>query len=183
MDPLKGLSNLLDAIATLKSPKDFQLVVIGGDSENEAEFQRMLKLIHDNKIDDMVIPVGSIPHENMYLYYNAADFCVIPSYYESFSLVALESLACGTPILSTDVGEVRDMVEICPDCRILSDNSAATLAQNFDDMLNNKGNHAGSDTRALTDRYGWDSVTEKILSAYQSILAVTDELNHPALYV
>jgi D-inositol-3-phosphate glycosyltransferase len=166
----------------LKSRKDFQLVVIGGDSANEAEFQRMLKLVHDNKLDDIVIPVGSIPHENMYLYYNAADFCVIPSYYESFSLVALESLACGTPILSTDVGEVRDMVEICPDCRIVSDNSAATLARNFDSMLNST-NHPGGDTRALTDRYGWDSVTEKILSAYRSLSAVSGELNHPALHV
>ena len=183
MDPLKGLSNLVDAIATLKARKDFQLVVIGGDSQNEAEFQRMLKLVHDNSIDNIVIPVGSVPHENMYLYYNAADFCVIPSYYESFSLVALESLACGTPILSTDVGEVRDMVEICPGSRIMSDNSAATLAKNFSNMLDKVDNHSGGDTRALADRYGWDSVTEKILSAYQSIAAVPIELSQPALHL
>jgi D-inositol-3-phosphate glycosyltransferase len=180
MDPLKGLSNLLDAIAALRLRRDFQLVVIGGDSENEAEFQRMLKLIHDNSIDDIVIPVGSIPHENMYLYYNAADFCVIPSYYESFSLVALESLACGTPILSTDVGEVRDMVEICPGCRIVSDNSAATLARNFGDMLDSGDHHSIGLTGALTDRYGWDSVTEKILLAYESMATMPDELNQPA---
>ncbi len=92
MDPLKGLSNLLEAISILQPRKDFQLLVIGGDNENEFEFRHMLKLIRDFNIEDVVKPIGSVPHEYMYLYYNAADFCVIPSYYESFSLVALESL-------------------------------------------------------------------------------------------
>jgi D-inositol-3-phosphate glycosyltransferase len=170
MDPLKGLSNLLEAISILQPRKDFQLLVIGGDNESEIEFQRMLKLIQDFNIDDIVKPIGSVPHENMYLYYNAADFCVISSYYESFSLVALESLACGTPILSTNVGEVRDMVKTCPDSRIMNDASPAKLAGHLNDMLDKSRNDKNNCTELLTSHYGWDSVIEKILSAYQQVL-------------
>jgi D-inositol-3-phosphate glycosyltransferase len=169
MDPLKGLSNLLEAISILQPRKDFQLLVIGGDNENEFEFRHMLQLIRDFNIADVVKPIGSVPHEYMYLYYNAADFCVIPSYYESFSLVALESLACGTPILSTDVGEVKDMVEICPDCRIMNDTSPAVLARHLNAMLNNSRNQ-NNNTGILSDHYKWDSVVEKILSAYEQVM-------------
>jgi D-inositol-3-phosphate glycosyltransferase len=170
MDPLKGLSNLLEAISILQPRKDFQLLVIGGDNENEFEFQHMLKLIRDFNIEDVVKPIGSVPHEYMYLYYNAADFCVIPSYYESFSLVALESLACGTPILSANVGEVRDMVKTCPDCRIINDTSPAMLARHLNGMLDNSRDKNADRTGKLIDHYGWDSVIEKILSAYQQVM-------------
>lgn len=170
MDPLKGLSNLLESISILQPRKDFQLLVIGGDNKNELEFQHMLKLIRDFKIDDIVKPIGSVPHEDMYLYYNAADFCVIPSYYESFSLVALESLACGTPILSTNVGEIRDMVKTCPNCRIMHGTSPAILAGHLNDMLNRSRNDQNLCTEILISHYGWDSVIERILSAYQQVL-------------
>jgi D-inositol-3-phosphate glycosyltransferase len=167
MDPLKGLSNLLDAVSILRSRKEFQLLVIGGDSENEPEFQHMLRLINDYHIEDSVIPIGSVQHEKMYLYYNAADFCVIPSYYESFSLVALESLACGTSVVSTDVGEVRDMARIYPGCKITPDNSPVTLASHMESMLDDPG--PAGDVRELTTFYGWDSVSERITLEYANL--------------
>jgi D-inositol-3-phosphate glycosyltransferase len=44
-------------------------------------------------------------------YYSAADALVVPSYYESFGLVGLESLACGTPVAATRVGAMEDIIE------------------------------------------------------------------------
>ena len=44
------------------------------------------------------------------LYYNAADVCVVPSYYESFGLVALEAMACGTPVVATRVGGLSTII-------------------------------------------------------------------------
>ena len=48
--------------------------------------------------------VGAVSHDVLPLYYNAADVCAIPSYYESFGLVAIEAMACGTPVVATRVG-------------------------------------------------------------------------------
>ena len=183
MDPLKGLSNLLEAISILQPRNDFQLLVIGGDGKNETEYQRMLDLIRENNISSMVIPLGSIPHEDMYLYYNAADFCIIPSYYESFSLVALESLSCGTPILSTDVGEVRDMIKMCEDCRITDDNSPVTLAGHIDDMLRRNNDHKYACQSMLTTRYGWNTITEKILSVYNQVVSSDIESERSILHI
>ncbi|MBN1374776.1 MAG: glycosyltransferase [Dehalococcoidia bacterium] len=171
MDPLKGLSNLLDAVAMLQPRHDFQLLIIGGDNENEAEYQRMLQLICNYKLSNVVFPLGSIPHNQMYRYYNAADFCVIPSYYESFSMVALESLACCTPILSTDVGEVKELVKMLEGCQIMVDNSPATIAVHIDNMLNSINNHKCCENSMLTTRYGWDKITENLISVYGNTLS------------
>ena len=51
-----------------------------------------------------------VRHDQLPYYYSAADVCIVPSYYESFGLVALEALACGTPIVATDVGDLKNII-------------------------------------------------------------------------
>ena len=110
----------------------------------------------------------------MYLYYNAADFCVIPSYYESFSLVAMESLACGTPVLATAVGEISDLAAMCGSCRIIEDNSPASLARHMEDMLDSIGRKKANGIGNLSYNYSWSSITGRLLREfYQAI-----ELKH-----
>ena len=172
MDPLKGLPNLLEALALLRHRDNFRLLVIGGENDKEAGFRNMLDIILTYQLSPVVIPLGSVPHEDMYLYYNAADFCIIPSYYESFCLVALESLACGTPVLSTDVGEVKEMVQGYPSCRIITGATPSALAEHIEDMLSKITTGKSGDINTLVRRYGWDSVIEKILRQYERILLI-----------
>ena len=111
-DPLKGLDNVLEAISLLSQRDDFRLVVIGDNSLYLDPLPKAQSSQPQSATDRNIIFIGSVPHEDMYLYYNAADFCVIPSYYESFSLVAMESIACGTPVLATAVGEISVLAAI-----------------------------------------------------------------------
>ena len=53
------------------------------------------------EVDQVFEFVGRVDQEELPFYYNAADVCVMPSYYESFGLAALESMACGTPVIAT----------------------------------------------------------------------------------
>jgi len=59
----------------------------------------------------MVTFVGAVEHENMPNFYNAADICIVPSYHETFGMVALEALASGTPVIAARVGGLATIVK------------------------------------------------------------------------
>jgi len=56
------------------------------------------------QLDDLIMFIGSLSQETLPYYYSAAEVCVMPSLYESFGMVALEAMACGTPVIASRVG-------------------------------------------------------------------------------
>lgn len=171
LDPIKGLDNLLQAVSLMSHDSDFQLVIVGGEDRRG---------LRPAAADGRVIFVGPVEHANMYLYYNAADFCVIPSYYESFSLVALESLACGTPIIATDVGEVRDIAQICPSCRLVTGNEPAKLARGMETMLAGAADGKNG-FKEVVGLYNWNHVAGNIMHSYRTAIAINSVCGRPAL--
>jgi D-inositol-3-phosphate glycosyltransferase len=172
-DPVKGLDNLLEAISMLKHRDDFQLIIIGGDDSSMAGVKETISASGKYNIEGKIQLVGPVPHDRMYLYYNTADFCVIPSYYESFSLVALEAIACGIPILATDVGDVREMSRHCALCRIINSNNPQLLANNIDGLFDEIEKHTDQEPYNLPCQYTWDCIMEKIIDCYFTLIADT----------
>jgi len=111
IEPLKGIDQLLRAIPYLENSRRIRLVIVGGGEYDQHEMKRLRKLSNDLHIEDSITFSGLIKQEELNNFYNAADVCVIPSYYESFGLVALESLACGTPVVTTNVGDLQSIVK------------------------------------------------------------------------
>jgi D-inositol-3-phosphate glycosyltransferase len=179
-DPLKGLDNILEAVSLLDHRNDFQLVVIGDNSQYLDPVQADQGIQPQSAANRSINFIGSVPHEDMYLYYNAADFCVIPSYYESFSLVAMESIACGTPVLATAVGEISDLAAMGGSCRIIEDNSPANLARHMEAMLDSKASKADG-TGTLLDNYRWSSITGRLLREFYEATAVKQGTKEAAL--
>ena len=115
--PIKGLDTLLDAVARLRTTGlAVRLLIVGGDadepmSEHELSLRRRIEALG---LADSVSFVGPQPQGVLPLYYAAADVTVLPSYYESFGMVALEAMACGSPVIASRVGglvtTVRDGV-------------------------------------------------------------------------
>ena len=171
-DPLKGLDNILEAVSLLDRRNDFQLAVIGDNSQYLDPIQTAPGAQPQAVVDSKIRFIGSVPHEDMYLYYNAADFCVIPSYYESFSLVAMESLACGTPVLATAVGVIPGLASTCGLCRIIEDNSPAGLARHMEDMLDSIGQQKANGSGNLSDNYCWSSITGRLLQEFYQAIAL-----------
>jgi len=93
IDPLKGIDKLIQAIPYLQNIQGLKLVVIGGGENSQREIEQLQKLACNLNIQDSVTFLGLIKHEQLPYFYSAADVCVVPSYYESFGLVALESVA------------------------------------------------------------------------------------------
>jgi D-inositol-3-phosphate glycosyltransferase len=85
--------------------------IIGGASgANTEEVDRLKELATWLSIDDVVRFAPPVPRADLAQWYRAADLVVVPSYSESFGLVALESQACGTPVVATAVGGLRTAV-------------------------------------------------------------------------
>jgi D-inositol-3-phosphate glycosyltransferase len=171
-DPIKGLENLLQAVSLLGQDKDFQLLVIGCGNRYMADWWQAAGRHGLDDIRDRVIFAGPVEHEKMYLYYNAADLCVIPSYYESFCLTALESIACGTAVLATGVGEIPQISRLCNLCKTIPDNSPGSLARQIGIFLAGNGQDAGCSVSALSVHYGWDSIARRIAREYEDVCRV-----------
>jgi D-inositol-3-phosphate glycosyltransferase len=171
-DPIKGLENLLRAASMLRRDRDFQLLVIGCGNRYMGDRWQTAGRHGGDDITDRVIFTGPVEHEKMYLYYNAADLCVIPSYYESFCLTALESVACGTPVLATRVGEIPEISRLSSLCKTIADNSPESLALHISILLQGNGMDTDRSGSALSIRYGWDSIARKIAGEYEDFSRV-----------
>ncbi|KKS52122.1 MAG: hypothetical protein UV19_C0024G0008, partial [Parcubacteria group bacterium GW2011_GWA2_42_28] len=102
LDPVKRVEVLLSAFKQI-ADKTIELVIIGGESGDENLGR--LKLLPENlKIGGRVSFLGQRDQIILPFYYSAAELVIVPSSYESFGLVALESMACGTPVVASKVG-------------------------------------------------------------------------------
>jgi D-inositol-3-phosphate glycosyltransferase len=112
IQPLKGLDVAVGALAALDDERA-QLAVVGGPSgpDGPAELAYVLELAVDLGVRDQIRFVPPQPHHLLSSWYRAADVVLVPSRSESFGLVALEAAACGRPVVASDVGGLRTIVE------------------------------------------------------------------------
>ncbi len=113
IEPLKGIETLLRAVKILSQRccrlQDMQVLIIGGDAsvppeQMDEELARLMRLCNELGLDDLVTFLGKQGQDVLPDYYSAADVVVMPSHYESFGMVALEAMACGTPVVASRVG-------------------------------------------------------------------------------
>jgi D-inositol-3-phosphate glycosyltransferase len=173
MEPLKGIEVLLSAAARLDDNPAFRVLVVGGDNHRNAgdELTHLKSLSADLGIADRVSFTGPVGHDVLPLYYSAADVCVVPSYYESFGLVALEAMACGTPVVASRVGglcvTVRDgetgylVPQQSP--QPFADRVATLLAD--EELRRSFGKSASESVRG----YGWGNVADHIEGIYEQV--------------
>ena len=110
----KGLGTLLYAFKEIleKFPRSKLLIVGGGKSRpakklEGAEMERLENIARELEIESKVFFLGAKNQKELFKYYSAADICVVPSYYEPFGIVPLESMACGTPVVASKTGGLK----------------------------------------------------------------------------
>jgi D-inositol-3-phosphate glycosyltransferase len=172
---LKGLEVLLRAFATLND-LDARLLVVGGQPGNSQETREITRLQHLAArlgIGARTTFVGAVAHERLPLYYSAADTTVMPSSYESFGLVAVESLACGVPVVATRVGGLSSIVRDGETGLLVPWRDAELFAQHLrrvleDDALRER---LGEQARGSVLQYGWDRIADEHLALYEELRA------------
>jgi D-inositol-3-phosphate glycosyltransferase len=172
MDPLKGLEQLLGALTYIEGEKSPMLMIVGGDEHSQGQVQVLQQTAKDLHLENRVTFAGSVAQDKLPLFYSAADICTIPSYYESFGMVALESLACGTPIVTTNVGGMRYIVNHEKIGRIVEDNSPHNLASEISKILfqpEDKMQHVKTRRDRMAE-FSWATIADRILQEYDKLL-------------
>ena len=170
IEALKGIDNLVQAIGLLRSHMPARLLVIGGDEHSQAEIARLKAMTRELGISDAVEFLGTVPQKLLPLYYSAADVSVVASYYESFCLVILESLACGTPVVSTNVGVAPSVIRNGVNGWLALDNTPRHLSDALSAALRANETNTGN-VRQSVDGYDWASIARKMETEYYALLA------------
>ena len=116
IQPHKGPEIFIRAIAEMLShspllrPKLRVFIIGGASGVNGSEVERLKELVSWLNIADVISFLPPVPRTELPNWYRAADLVCVPSYSESFGLVALEAQACGTPVVATAVGGLRTAV-------------------------------------------------------------------------
>lgn len=170
MDPIKGLDLLLRAVALLKDRPNLSLVLVGG-SAAEKEMLRTRALAESLGIGHLVQFRGSVPQEDLADYYRAATVTVVPSRYESFGLVPMESLACGTPVIGSMVGGLPTVVHDGVNGLLVPWRTPRAFADAIGRILDDEATRDALRSRARrsVERFGWGAVAERILSLYGAV--------------
>ncbi len=151
--------------------------VVGGADSGGQEVGRLQDLARDLEVDDVIDFVGRVDQEDLPLYYSAADVCVLPSYYESFGLAALESMACGTPVVATRVGGLSTVVHHGHTGYLKSWRCPEAFANSLEMIFSSEGlqDSMGRAARKRAEAMSWDRVAAGIADVYQAALAETPD--------
>ena len=179
IEPLKGLDMLLYALKVLimKNPElSVCLWIVGGDILQKQElWSHQLKMLQQLKeilhLSTHVKFVGQKTQEELPAYYNAAKMVIMPSHYESFGMVTLEAMACGVPVITTNVAGVSQLIDKEHAALITSVNNPLLLASQIKYLLTDEATHTkiSHDLQNKAQELSWDSVVRKIISVYDSI--------------
>ncbi len=129
---IKGLDNLLSALTLLdeKTPGAFKLTIIGNDVDE------IKKKTDKLTITSVINIVKQCNPDTLAIYYQTADVLVLPSYYESFGMVALEAMACGTPAIVTQHCGIANMIQAHNEHWVIPSNTPSLIAQAILDFIN-----------------------------------------------
>lgn len=180
IEPLKGIDSLLLAIAQVVKlrPELREAVcvpIIGGDSDGAREndeMDRLLKLREELGIGDLVLFLGSRDQDTLPYYYSAAEMVVMPSDYESFGMVALEAMACGTPVVASDVGGLAYLVRHGFTGFRVPARDPAALAERITQLLTDEGLRRRVERHALrwAQSHTWSCIADRMEGVYHELV-------------
>jgi D-inositol-3-phosphate glycosyltransferase len=179
IEPLKGIDTLLRAIALI-TPElpcwrdELSVIIVGGApgagiEETQAELARLEALRAELGIEDLVTFQGAKDQDTLNYYYSAAELVVMPSHYESFGMVALEAMSCGTPVVASKVGGLAFSVQDGQTGFLVPDGDAEALAGRIRLLLKDHDlrRQMGRQAVRWAQRYGWPVIAQQIVDVYE----------------
>jgi D-inositol-3-phosphate glycosyltransferase len=179
IEPLKGIDSLFCAIAQVvtKLPElrdRLHVPIIGGNPDRiheDDEMVRLQELREELGIGDIVTFLGAKDQDLLQYYYSAAEMVVMPSDYESFGMVALEAMACGAPVIASDVGGLSYLVKHGRTGYRVPARDSKALADKITRLLTDEGRRRRIGHRAAcwAESYAWPHIADKIEALYAQV--------------
>ncbi|MEP0806262.1 MAG: glycosyltransferase [Chloroflexota bacterium] len=180
IEPLKGVDTLIHAMCclTLKDrSRPVHLAIIGGDpsasrEKMTAEMKRLQALCDELALGQTVVFLGKRDQDKLPYYYSAAEVLVMPSHYESFGMVALEAMACGTPVIASEVGGLAYLVRDGKTGFTIPAEEPDKLCEKISWLLNDKELHEQMSAQAAeyARDYAWEKIAVQIVDEYKKLV-------------
>ena len=164
----KNLGTLLEAMPHV--PRGIRLLIVG-DGDLRHNYQREAMRLG---VDDRTVFAGTVDHGALPAYFRSADVTILPSSPpESFGLVLAESLACGTPVVASDIPGVRTVVEHGRDGLLVEPRDPSALAGAIAGILADEGTRREMGRRGrakIEQRYNWRVIGAHLEATYLQLL-------------
>lgn len=178
IQPLKGLDVLLRAACLLRESdpelaRRLRVIVVGGPSGSGARRTGAINdLIEAHGLADAVSFIPPVAPEQLREVYRAADVLAVPSFSESFGLVAIEAEACGTPVVAAAVGGLPTAVADGESGLLVDGHDPRDWARALAAVLTDPALHArlSAGARTQAERFSWQRTTDAILDVYSDAL-------------
>ncbi|MDP2881160.1 MAG: glycosyltransferase family 4 protein [Azonexus sp.] len=159
----KGHHIAIEAMPSL--PEDVLLVIAGSGPERQA----LENLAQNIGVQPRVLFTGQLPNQDLKWWYSAADALVLCSSREGWANVLLESMACGTPVIATNIWGTPEVVS-CPDAGVLmQDRTADALTASFSTLFHNYPSRSA--VRQHAEKFSWQETTEAQLALFRHVAA------------
>lgn len=180
--PRKGIDNVIRAMGKIKrTSMPARLLVVGGETDDldpkkNPEIVRLQQIASAENVADLVTFTGRKQREVLKYYYAAADVFVTTPWYEPFGITPLESMACGTPVVGSDVGGIKFTVEDGKSGFLVPPNDPDALAGKLYELLEDEALRATMRESALArvnSLFTWSKVTGMIAALYDRVVGAT----------
>ncbi|WP_338728727.1 glycosyltransferase family 4 protein [Haladaptatus sp. DJG-WS-42] len=173
LDEGKGLFELLAAHANLEPIPE--LYIIGGGRLEKSLKEKSKSL----ETQDNVKFIGEINHENLPGYYTAADIFCLPSHHESLGLVNLESMACGTPVVSTQIDAIEEYLTNGENGFLIEPGNTEELTTTLQRLISNPSEREsiGLAGRETAKRFDWSKQTSRMITNYERAICFNNRPN------
>ena len=181
IEALKGIDTLIRAtdrvVRTKAIGARIRVQIIGGDVDESleqlgSEMARLRRLTADLGLQERVRFLGSRRQRELPPYYAAADVVVMPSYSESFGMVALEAMACGRPVVASRVGGLEYLVQDGITGFHVQEGNAEEMAARLEELLGDAVllERMGAAARREAEMYSWERTANEIEKLYKNLL-------------
>lgn len=157
----KGLFDLIDALAAGRGAgtEDVHLSIVGRGDREAVE-----RRVERHGLESSVTIVGSVPHDDLPGYYTAADVVCSPSHYESFGMVNMEAMACGTPVITTTVDGVTEYAIDRETALLVPPESPDAIADAIATVVDSPElrTRLATQGRAVAERYSWEQSSKRL---------------------
>ncbi|GFR34433.1 glycosyltransferase family 4 protein [Thermobrachium celere] len=164
--PRKNVKSILLAYSRLiKDIKDKYKVVIVGSSKDEHSF--LISLANSLNISENVIFTGYVPYEDLPYFYSGATLFLYPSLYEGFGLPPLEAMSCGTPVITSNVSSIPEIVGDA--ALLINPFDAEQLKNSIEELIHdeNKRNSLAIHGYEHSLKFSWNKTAKETLNIYK----------------